>query len=716
VFSSAAYYFAIAWGGIEILEWVLGRWQVATPHWLMPLLAAALVVGFPVTMLLAWMYDINRSGIHRTEAYGKKGGAAIALALVLMVAGTGGLYWLIGTPETPDVRLPPTVRPRLAVLPFEAFSTDPEKVEFADAIHFELLNNLSKLDSLMVISRQSVLEYRDSGKPLPAIALELGVNALLTGAVQRSGNRIRISLSLRDGKDDRQVWSDDFEFRFSPDRYFEAQAKVAETITGKFQLELSENEKIRIGNAPTRDLTAFDAYLLGSVKMTSDTVAGAEAARPLFEDAIRTDPDYAMAYVGLFHAYRVLSRRGVMDMGEAMQTMESLVTRALELDNRLAEAWHALAINRWRGEGADLELVDAAFRRALELNPYNAGILASYAYFLNARSKTLPRGAQLQEKALELLRRAEELNPRSGPIAHRIATVLEDMGRGDEALPYAQKGVELTPNQAQAYLYLALIHGYWFDDYNNAWRNLLEAARHDPDDGFVHLVFMITAMNLGDGVAATYLANEVARIAGQDSSLGCQARVELARFERRIEEELECLQGLEGNQFYFADLRDIYIANNQLQMARDLFQKFRPELFSGSSDSTGGLYRDAIDVYPVLIRTGELELADRLLESAAQFLEGYFRKSTGGFGWADVEIHALRGDADKAMTAMREAVDEGLRHYWWHLPDLFNLQSIRDDPRFKAMMGEMAADMAQKRDVVRKEFGPSLGLLLDPSP
>jgi len=287
VFSSAAYYFAISWGTIEILEWVLERWQIVPPQWLMPLLATALVIGFPVTMFLAWMFDLDKTGIHRTPAMGKKGRITIFLALILMIGGTGGLYYLIGSPETREIVLPPTIRPKLAVLPFEAFSPDPEKAEFADAIHYELLNNLARLNSLMVISRQSVMEYRDSSKSLPQIALELGVDALMTGAVQRAGNRIRINLSLRDGKNDAQVWSDDFDFEFTPENYFEIQAEIADTVVEKFQLALGEADRIRISTAPTDALTAYDAYLLGRLKSASGKVEDIEEAGELFKEAIR---------------------------------------------------------------------------------------------------------------------------------------------------------------------------------------------------------------------------------------------------------------------------------------------------------------------------------------------------------------------------------------------------------------------------------------------
>ena len=211
------------------------------------------------------------------------------LALLLMVGGTGGLYYLIGSPEAPKIVLPPTIHPKLAVLPLESFGSGPQQAEFADAIHYELISNLANIDSLRVISRQSVMEYRDSTKSLPEIALELDVDALLTGIVQRVGERARISLSLRDGGSDQQVWSDEFSFNFTPENFFEIQSEVAGIISKKFHLALTGTDRIRIGTAPTRELTAYDLFLLGRLK-SGGTVADTEEAANGDRYAMLRDP------------------------------------------------------------------------------------------------------------------------------------------------------------------------------------------------------------------------------------------------------------------------------------------------------------------------------------------------------------------------------------------------------------------------------------------
>ena len=428
VFSSAAYYFAIAWGTIEVLEWVLERWHLSPPEWLIPLLATALVVGFPVTMFLAWMFDFDKTGIHRTPPTGKKGRITLVLAMLLMIGGTGGLYYLIGSPEAPERLLPPTVRPRLAVMPFEAFSTNPDKIEFTDAIHYELLSNLGHISSLLVISRQSVMQYRDSDKSIPAIAAELGVDALLTGAVQRMGEQIRMKIALRDGKNDNQIWSEDFDFEFTPDTYFKVQSEIAETVSGKFQLAMAESDRVRIGSAPTGQQTAYGAYLLGRLKLANRKNDDAEAAIELFKEAIRIDPDYALAYVGLAESYDVYRGMGSMPEGEALEVMDSLVNTALSLDDSLGEAYTALG--NVRGRQRRWDEAEAAYHRALELSPNYPPLYSQYGTFLYFVRQNKEASAQMQKKALEL-------DPLSANIHSMLAFNLEDraMRRRENLLP-----------------------------------------------------------------------------------------------------------------------------------------------------------------------------------------------------------------------------------------------------------------------------------------
>ena len=698
VFSSAAYYFAIAWGTIEILEWVLERWQITPPDWAMPLLATALVVGFPVVMFLAWMFDVDKTGIHRTPPSGRKGWLTLTMATLLMLGGTAGLYYLIGTPETPQRVLPPTLQPKFAILPLESFGGGDEARDFADGIHFELIRNLGQLGSLLCISRQSVMPYRDSGKTLPQIASELDVDAVLTGAVQRMADRVRISLSLRDGRHDTQLWADDFDFTFTPEKFFEVQADVAETVAEAFQLALSEVERERIAAAPTRSVSAYDEYIKGRLMLATETSGDARVAEEHFREAIRIDPNYGLAYVGLADAYMVQSRVGALPRDEANPMIESLALKALELDDRLVEAWIVLGKVRLRVDWPDAdEKTEAPFQRAIELNPNHALALATYAYFVKAIHRDI-------ESALTLYERARQLNPRSISILTRSAEIMEELHRPEEAMELLQKAVQIEPTNSWARMMLGFLNLGTFLDYPEAWRQFLAVAEHDPEDTWSSAMLSWIALDLQDIDAGRAWADEAWR-RKPASTHSCAARLALELSAGSLLLEAGCEEPLLDSVYYESVFRDRYLAIDQAERARAHYAERVPGIFDKDRTFQALDYRNAIDLYPVLLRTGEKELATALLDKAEAFVQGHFRLSTGGYGWADVEIHALRGETGKALAAMRSAIDEGMRWNWNVLPHNLNVQSLWDEPEFRAMLAEIEADMAMRREAVRAQFG-----------
>ena len=700
VFSTAAYYVAAAWGGIEILEWVLERWQIAPPDWLMPLLAAALVVGFPVAMFLAWMFDLDRTGIHRTAPMSRRGGLTMILALLLMVGGTGGLYYLIGSPEAPKIVLPPTIHPKLAVLPLESFGSGPQQAEFADAIHYELISNLANIDSLRVISRQSVMEYRDSTKSLPEIALELDVDALLTGIVQRVGERARISLSLRDGGSDQQVWSDEFSFNFTPENFFEIQSEVAGIISKKFHLALTGTDRIRIGTAPTRELTAYDLFLLGRLK-SGGTVADTEEAVELLQEAIRIDPEFAPAYVGLATAYNSLRGLGSLPFEEWVELAEALVAKALDLDDKLGEAWQALGWLRYRQGRVDE--AEEAYRRALELRPNSADLYAVYGSFLYIARNLSAEAEVWQRKALEL-------NPRSGGLYTRLAWTLEDQGRVEEARASMLKVHELEGTEPDADWFLGLIDVFGRADYASGIRSFEQAAKVDEQSPLVPGFLTFAYLDLLDFPAAESWAAEAWRRA-PNKWMSCATRVMLALYRREVELELPCLKTMliEDHRGSLALLlmRNLDLRVGQHTAALERYRKFSPELFGpdGPAVNKNNLQR-AIDLCLVLREDGQDELAGALLEKAMVVIGKRPRLSSGGYGWADVEVLALQGRTREALAAMRVAIDEGLRTGWWELEQRRNLRSLQAEPEFKAMLAELRSDMLERRDRIRQRRLP----------
>jgi TolB-like protein/Tfp pilus assembly protein PilF len=703
VFGAAAYYFAISWGFIEILEWVLERWQVSPPTWLMPLLATALVVGFPVSMFLAWMYDFDRKGIHRTASSGKKGGATLLMAAMLMIGGTAGLYYLIGSPETPKRVLPPGYAPKFAVLPFEALGGS--VADFAGGIHFDLTRNLGQLTTLRVISRQSVMPYRETDKTLQQIAEELEVDGVLTGVVQRSGERVRLAVSLRDGHNDQQLWDEEFEFVFSPENFFEVQVEIADTVAGALEASLSDIDRKRLQTAPTRSVTAYEAYLQGQILLASASGVDAGKAEKYFQEAIRIDPDFAPAYAGLADAYMVMSRRGGLDLKEANEAIGGLVEKALELDDRLIEAWVIQADLLWRLD-TPLDQVEAAYQRALELGPNHVRALMGYHYFLKVIHNDF-------KTAQNLLKRALELNPRSTRALSRMAEILEEQNRPDEAIAVIEKLLKTAPNHVWGNTMLGILQLSTNPDFVKAWGQFLEVAEYDVENAHPAVMLGYMAWHLQDfGTAQRWLEEAWSR--SPDQWPGCDAKGIEALMTGRSLLEIDgpCLEFFRGSDPYWSQyLRDRYLAAGEPQLALEHYRKNYPAVLEEGRVFQHQDYRVAVDLYPVLMATGDGTLAETLLDKAEAFIEGRYRMSSGGYQWADVHIHALRGDTEKALAAMRGAIDDGLRWFWIHLEDALNLQSLWDEPEFQAMLAEVEADMIEWRERVREAYPNSVGPL-----
>lgn len=540
------------------------------------------------------------------------------------------------------------------------------------------------------------MQYRDSDKTMLQIAAELEVGALLTGAVQRMGDRVRISMSLREGRHDTQLWEDDFEFTFTPDNFFEMQGKIADTVAKAFKLSLSEIDRERISEAPTHSLSAYDVYLQGLIRMTSETVKDARTAEKLFQEAIRIDPEYALAYVGLFNAYRVQSRKGSLPIPEANEMMESLAVKALELDDQLVEAWLNLGTIRWRQAETTGQEVEAAYQRALELNPNHAGALSAYAYYVYVVFRDYAT-------VLNLYQRAQELNPRSSKVYARSAQVMEDMFKPEKALEFAQKALQVTPGHADAHLVLAWVYINSLNNYVEGWRHLLAVAESDPDDLWSTAQLTFAALNLQDLETAQRWAEETWR-RGPNKGMSCQARAVVDLYKGNLMPEGDCFEILKASWYRHQFFRDQYLANNQPELAQSYYEQYYPDVFESGQKLEGKRYRLAIDLYPVLTRTGEQEFADELLQQALELVKGFHRLSTGGYGWADVEIYALRGETRLALTAMRAAIDEGMRWEWWSLSTALNLQSLWDEPAFKSMLVEIEIDMARQRKAVGETF------------
>lgn len=329
---------------------------------------------------------------------------------------------------------PPKIR-SLAVLPLESLSGDVSQDYFSDGMTDELITNLGQISALRVISRTSVMPYKRARKPLPQIARELDVDAVVEGTVLRAGNQVRITAQLIAAREDKHLWARSYQGDLRDS--LTLQSQVARTIVDQIRIHLTPEQKSVLVNAKPVNPDAYEDYLKGRYFWNKRTQEGGAKAIDYFKDAIAKDPNYAQAYAGLADAWH-----RVGPPKETYPHSKALAEKALELNDSLSEAHTSLAICLnmfdWDWAGAERE-----FQRAIELNPSYATAHQGYAWMLTAEGRN--------REAINQIQIAEGLDPLSLSISSDMATMLVYAHRYDEAIRQSRKTVEMDPNRAQAH-------------------------------------------------------------------------------------------------------------------------------------------------------------------------------------------------------------------------------------------------------------------------
>ena len=403
----AAIYFAVAWAVSEALTFIFEAWQL--PMWTVTLLATLFVVGFPVAMFLVWVFDVGPGGVHRTPPSSTRGELSILAAIVLLIGGTAGLFYLIYPVQQYEMQkashratraLPSEL---IAVLPFEDLSPGEDATDsFVEGIHEDILTRLSRIKSLKVISRTSVLRYRETQKTIPEIGRELGVGTLLDGSVQRAGDQLHFSVQLIDANTDQHLWGESFDRRLTLENIFAIQSEISESVADTLRMTLTQQELTDISASPTENLEAYQLYLQGRYALHRRGDSVSEAIE-ILERVVEMDPNFARAWAILGTAYAVLPNWSNVARDVAYPLARKAAQKAIELDDTLGQP-HALVagINEelWNWEEAE-----EGFRTALALEPNNAQIHQWYGELLYSTGR-------LEDAYLEI-QKAAELDPLS---------------------------------------------------------------------------------------------------------------------------------------------------------------------------------------------------------------------------------------------------------------------------------------------------------------
>ncbi len=323
----------------------------------------------------------------------------------------------------------------VAVLPLENLSGDPAEEYFADGITEALTADLAQIASLRVIARASVMQYKGTKQPLSQIAERLRVEAVVSGSVLRSGQRVRITAALIRAATGQQLWARSYERNLGD--ILDLQNEVARAIAGEVQAKVTAQEQVRLARSRSVNPGAYDAYLKGRYYYNRFTVDGFSKSIEHFEQAIQLDPNYASAYAGLADALASLEQIGAAQSEEVHPRALEAATKALAMDDTLPEAHAAMAsvrANDWERSTAEKEA-----RRAIELNP---GFALAHLYYSN-----MLRHLGRREESITEARKALELDPLSPLTNEELADAHMSARQYDAAIEQYQKTLELYPDQ-----------------------------------------------------------------------------------------------------------------------------------------------------------------------------------------------------------------------------------------------------------------------------
>lgn len=361
----------------------------------------------------------------------------------LLVAGV--LYFFLH--PMPGMKAGPPVITSLAVLPLDNLSGDPAQEYFADGMTEALIGDLARIRALRVVSRTSVMRFKGGTSSLPEIARALNVDAIVEGSVQRTNDRVRVSVQLIHAATDTHLWAREYERDLTD--ILKLQSEVARAVAEEIQVQITAEERARLASAGSVDPAAYQEYLLGQHYLWRLNEEDLTRAIAHFEQATRLDARYAAAYAGLSHAWWWRGVWGAKTPKQVESQSRAAALRALELDRELAEAHVSIGRIKfsydWDWSGAEKN-----FGRALEIDPNNLD-----AHFFHGM---LYMALGRFPESIAHIERAEQLDPLSAAVQSGFGRILYRARRFDEAIPHLNQAIELEPQTAGNYYRLADVY------------------------------------------------------------------------------------------------------------------------------------------------------------------------------------------------------------------------------------------------------------------
>ena len=682
VFRVTVAYLVAAWLLVQVADILFEA--IGAPDVVLKTLLILLALGVVPAVVFSWVYEMTPDGVKKaseidqqqsiTHETGKKLDIAVIVMLVLVVGLVVADRFIPGpdrdtagssersseavaaaetAPAIPGPRGTGTAATSIAVLPFANRSNQADDLYFTDGIHDDLLTQLAKIHGLTVISRTSVMEYRNSPKNLREIGAELNVGAILEGGVQKVGDRVRINAQLIEAATDRHLWAETFDRELTAENVFELQSEIARKIVQAVAVQLTPEEERLLNEVPTQNLAAYEMYLrareiIYGANYTRDREA---TAQPLLERAIELDPNYADAHLQLAGIYAQAYWRGVDTSEKLLTTYQQTLDTAARLAPDSPEVLRARANYHYRVE-----------------NDY-------------ARS-------------LELLQRALALAPGNVDIHGDLGLSLRRLGRWDESIASFQRALELDPANA-------FYRGVMLETMVSVWRwqdvldNSVRLEDADPDQLDSQVMRAVALMHLTGDLDPLDRVFERMNLVPSTHFLSWSAYRHMLR--REPERALEVLEGpiwraTDDQPFAYSarksQLADALRLAGRTREAEDAYVRVIEDLDEMMDSSLQTQVYSGSVIAVALARLGRhdeaLALANRLMKENPPENDAQVANTPV---ITRAMVRGLSGDADGAIEDIRVAL--ALPGAITFTPLILhydpNWDFLRDDPRFVAL-------------------------------
>jgi len=739
VFRVGIAYAVATWVLIQIADILLDNF--GAPPWVMKSLVVVLAIGFFITLFFAWAYEMTPEGVKResevdrAQSVTQQTGQKLNFMIIgLLVVALGYFVWESRfAPEkaaqtgsdpfsqqaagqttqseekralTPGEAIaqaeaePQISRQSIAVLPFDNRSRNVDDEYFTEGIHDDLLTNLSRISTLKVISRTSVNQYKDTEKTIPQIAGELGVATVMEGAVQRSGNTVRINVQLIDAITDEHLWAEIFDRELTAENLFAIQSEISQKIASALEAALSPEETQRINDFPTQSMEAYNAYLRGRQLLPQRNAADLAKAMESFEQAVKLDPEFALAWVGIAESASLLESHGTLNPDTRTQIMQSAIGHALQIDPNLGEAYVPQgALFDILGQS---EQAEAAFKRAIELSPNYA---TAYHWYANLIMSTNDRLGE----ALELLNKAAQLDPHAVIIKQGIAALYSRMGRYDESEAAYKQLLAANPEFSSTMVNMAW-YLYGLDRGNLDEAIIMTRDAHRVDPGRISSLNSeyYLLLGLGDYERAQVVYQQMEALDDGHRWLPIAkgyTNMQQGQYAAAKEEGLFLWRNFKSRAPRFHAF-NILARSGAYQQAREILLELEPRYFDpeqwpvilneGRENAcTAGL---------TLLKTGDEQLGRDLLRFSANYWQQtaplYIQHADRYPSFACL---AYLGDVEKSLDALENSLEHGheLRSWFFIVADP-ELSNIRENPRFAAMDEKARAEIKRQRETLAR--------------